>query len=175
MMAMLASNVNTTTDYSVGKYFKMTADIDLNPGMTVNDATTAAHEWMPIGKSSPVFKGTFDGGGFAVKGMYLKDRAGLTYYGLFGSITNATIKNLGVTGSFVNNKNPSGGAAGMIGFAYLSTVESCYNTAKINGYMSVGGVMGVSSGVTVKNCYNTGEINGTMDYIGVLWVKAVIL
>jgi hypothetical protein len=165
-LAMLASNVNTTTDYSVGKYFKMTADIDLNPGITVNDATTAAHEWTPIGKSSPVFKGTFDGGGFAVKGMYLKDKAGSIYYGLFGSTTNATIKNLGVTDSFVNIKNSSGGAAGIIGFAWFSTVESCYNTAKINGYMSVGGVVGVGSVVTVKNCYNTGEISGTMDYIG---------
>jgi uncharacterized repeat protein (TIGR02543 family) len=166
-LAMLASNVNTTTGYGIGIYFKMTADIDLNPGIAVTDATTTAKEWTPIGNYYNKFKGTFDGGGFAVKGMYLKDITGLYYYGLFGYSTNATIKNLGVTDSFVNtNKDSSSGAAGIICFAYFSTVENCYNTAKINGYASVGGVAGVSSGSTVKNCYNTGEISCKDVYVG---------
>ncbi|QOX65732.1 hypothetical protein FRZ06_21465 [Anoxybacterium hadale] len=166
-LAMLASNVNTTTDYSVDKHFKMTADIDLNPSIAVIDATTTAKEWTPIGKNLKEFKGTFDGGGFAVKGMYLKDIVGENYRGgLFGKITNSIIKNLGVTNSFVNIINPTYGVAGIICFADYSTVESCYNTAKINGYASVGGVVGTSSGSTVKNCYNTGEISGTDTYVG---------
>ena len=42
------------------------------------------------------------------------------------------------------------------------TVENCYNTGKVSGEGSVGGVVGEnSSGIgTVTNCYNTGTVSG---------------
>ena len=66
-LAYLAQQVNTGTDFSLGKYFRLTADIDLS-----------SHDWTPIGQIDPAtgfpkaggfFAGTFDGAGHTISGL----------------------------------------------------------------------------------------------------------
>lgn len=82
-LAYLAQKVNSDDERYSGKYFKLTADIDLG-----------GHDWTPIGVfkdlmavTDPLekyFGGTFDGGGHVVSGMrivsdnYEPDRGGAT-------------------------------------------------------------------------------------------------
>jgi len=94
-LAFLASNVNNGNDYE-GKYFKLNCDIDLN-----------YIEWTPIGNGINSFSGIFDGDGHTI--YHLKIVSGATFEakissviydhyttGLFGSVSNATIKNTNI-------------------------------------------------------------------------------
>ena len=94
-LAFLASDVNSGNNYE-GKYFKLNCDIDLN-----------YIEWTPIGNGINSFSGVFDGDGHTI--YHLKIVSGATFEakissvmynqyttGLFGSISNATIKNTNI-------------------------------------------------------------------------------
>ena len=51
---------------------------------------------------------------------------------------------------------------GVIGTAYRSTVERCYNTGYVSGYYNyayVGGVVGCLQGSSLKNSYNVGRVD----------------
>ncbi|MEM1485513.1 carboxypeptidase regulatory-like domain-containing protein [Oscillospiraceae bacterium PP1C4] len=151
-LAMLSANVNTGYSYSSGKYFKLTADIVLNETL---DGSPKA--WTPIGLSINKFQGTFDGGGHTVKGVYINNAA-LSYIGLFGFITGATVKNVGVIESSITGNECVGG---VVGATFNSTVQNCYSTTTILGTRLVGGVAGqAANNSTVQNCYNTGTVSG---------------
>ncbi len=152
-LAYLAKLVNGGTDMS-GVTFTLTADIDLS-----------GHEWVAIGyytSSSDYnyFKGTFDGGGYEVSGLYI-NQPSTNYQGLFGVVSAATIKNLGVSG----NVTGAVYVGGVVGRCYSSTVENCYNVGSVTGENYVGGVVGYNFASAynslVNKCYNTGSIAGT--------------
>jgi hypothetical protein len=131
-MAELATNVNGGQDYS-GKYFRLTRDLT-----GASDTVTTV-----VGNSDTrYFRGIFDGDGheIAVKNT-----------GIFGSISGATIKNLGVSGNRVG---------GICGSGYDgSTITNCYNTGNISS--SSGGICGSGTNITITNCYNTGNISSS--------------
>ncbi len=143
-----ATNVDCGDNYS-GSYFELTSNIDLGG---------ESNEFTPIGSSwSSSFKGTFDGGGYEVSGLYINQESSY-YQGLFGITCYATIKNLGVSGSVSGYAS----VGGVIGYAENTIVENCYNTASITGSSEyVGGIIGKNVVSTVINCYNTGAIEGT--------------
>ena len=164
-MADQIANQSTTFD---GKFFKLQNDIDL--GGTA---------WAPIGIPDSHFKGTFDGDGYTISGLYIpatnpaqKNRS----EGLFGEVgQNGTIKNLGVEiasgGIHIcapNNSEPTlslnaGGIAGRV--QNSSTIENCYVTGggiywdgDLDGVDAhMGGIAGRSDG-TIENCYATIDI-----------------
>ncbi len=83
-LAYLASDVLSGFSY-YEKYFRQTENIDLSD-----------HLWMPIGGLLSAnyvrsFSGIYDGNGHTISNVYC---ARSDYNGLFGSISNATIKNL---------------------------------------------------------------------------------
>ena len=95
------------------------------------------NNWEPIGNSTNVFSGTFDGNGKIIDGVNLNE--GENNLGLFGVINNARILNLGVitnitlsetktNGVFVPNSNVNVG--GIVGEARYSTISGCYS--KVN-------------------------------------------
>ncbi|WP_348982858.1 cell wall-binding repeat-containing protein [Desulfosporosinus sp. Sb-LF] len=155
---MLAANVNAGGNYSQGKFFKLTADIVLN-----NALTGSPKAWTPIGvyalnDSSRAFKGSFNGGGHTIKGVYISNS--LDNQGLFGYISGATVKNVGVIDGSISGKIYVGG---IVGCSTGSSVENCYNTSPVAGIGYVGGVVGGgNTGNLVKNCYNTGAVTGTI-------------
>lgn len=128
-----------------GLTFIMTNDIDLGG---------EEKPWTPIGPATAqtIFKGTFDGKGFKISGLYIN--ASDSYQGLFGYVAaGGTVKKVGVSGT-VSGADNVGGVAG----ANAGTIENCYSTCTItsNGD-SVGGIVGNNAG-TIENCYNTGNI-----------------
>ncbi len=78
---------NVTTDGNVNINAKLVCDIELT-----NKADNIS--WIPIGKISNIYNGTFDGDNYTINGLYI-DNSTADYQGLFGVIgSNATIKNL---------------------------------------------------------------------------------
>lgn len=95
-LAKLARDVNNgnTSQAFLGKYFKLTADIDLSDGI-----------WMPIGKyynkgygngDNRLFFGKFDGNGHVIKNMHIQweGTEAWSAWGLFSTLQGASSTNL---------------------------------------------------------------------------------
>lgn len=95
-LAKLARDVNNgnTPQAFLGKYFKLTADIDLSDGI-----------WMPIGKyynygnvNNRLFFGKFDGNGHVIKNMHIQwedaDDNAKSVWGLFSTLQGESSTNL---------------------------------------------------------------------------------
>lgn len=133
----------------------LTQNIDLSG---VCGADTGS--WTPIGSNANPYRGTFDGGSFAVSSLYCQ-KPGASYAGLFASNA-GTIKNLGVAGGSVSAGNYAGGLCGI----NKGTITGCYSTASVSGDKYTGGICGSNdNGATVSVCYNTGEVSGGK-YVG---------
>ena len=78
--------------------------------------------------------------------------------GIAGNISGATsvIERSGNTGDISSTIKRTGGIAGVVS----GTVKSCFNTGKINGIYSTGGIAGsiASSSTKITDCYNWGNI-----------------
>lgn len=92
-LAKLARDVNNGNTFR-GKYFKLTADIDLSGGI-----------WMPIGKyynygngNNRLFFGKFDGNGHVIKNMHIQwedaDDNAKSVWGLFSTLQGESSTNL---------------------------------------------------------------------------------
>lgn len=86
-------NVNGGNTYE-GKYILLAADIDLKG--------SEEKQWTPIGNRTNQFKGTFDGDGHKITGLYINNSS--DYMGLFGYVgEGSTVKNLSVDGTVTAN------------------------------------------------------------------------
>ncbi len=145
------------TNDTTGKYFELTADIDMSDTYGADKGDEGGKSWTPIGDvfSSKPFKGTFDGKGHTIKGLYIGDSL---YGGLFEGIgEGGTVKNLSVSGSIDGGTVDIGGIAGL----NSGTIENCYSDVDINGSCSIGGIAGLNDKGTIKGCYNTGNITSS--------------
>ena len=131
----------------------LTADIIINENVldangNLTESTDDLLVWVPMIS----FSGTFDGQGHTVSGIQ----------GLQGLISynEGTIKNVGVTNSYIKGYN----VGGICGENY-GTISNCYNTGNVNGIDFVGGVCGRNGG-TISDCYNSGNVSGTGIYVG---------
>lgn len=83
---------------------RLTADINLN-GDDEN-------QWTPIGTSTHMYSGTFDGQGFTIKNLYYKNNQD-EGVGLFGHATApTTIMNVRVEGTIDNSSDGAGAGSG---------------------------------------------------------------
>ena len=169
----------------------LTNDIVINSGTFDADGhyTPAAGETVsgmnPIGSETQPYTGTFDGGGYTIRGLRVSKR---NYYnsngggfdegnhaGLFGKLSGATVKNLTVTG-YVDGRFYVGGIAGYADdttkllncrnecivvsgqstYPYASDPESAIRYA--------GGIVGYNAG-SVTACCNAGTVTG-IDSVG---------
>ena len=183
-LAKLARDVNNGNSFE-GVYFVQKISIMLNNTNVENwtDKLTTINKWIPIGKSSDkIFRGNYDGGGFAINGMYIE--AGSDASGLFGYTADGSISNISIEDSLVLGSEFVGGIAGFNasiitgcdlsetssikgtkhvgGIAGYSKyiVNNCYNKAIIDGVENVGGIVGYSDNV-IMNCSNVGKILGS--------------
>ncbi len=142
-------------------YLKLMNDLDLS---AYGAGYNSGKGWVPIGNVTNRFKGTFDGNGKVITGLYINDNT-TDYMGLFGYVAMGTIQNLGVVGGSVTGNNYVGGVAG--GISSSITVTNCYATGAVNGNNNnVGGVVGGVYNSTVTNCYATGTVNGSNNNVG---------
>lgn len=146
--AYLSSSVSSATGTNVysGKYFKLTTDIDLD-----NKA------WTPIGTSTKVFYGNFDGNNHTI--------SNLSASSLFGIISNDTIANLTVGGLYTG----TGSIVGIISTATNSYIKNCINQRSLSQTVSNATTSYYCSGICAKattciidNCINNGTINSSI-------------
>ena len=159
-----AVNSGETTTNAV-----LTADIDLT-GVT----------WTPIGNSTTKYSGTFDGQGHAITGFSYTTTSG-GGHGLFGYVSNATIKDFSISGTLTSTGGTDGSTyIGTIGAAegttvIISGIRSSLNINVSNCKTHTGGILGstVTSGnpVLVESC----EYNGTLTHSGTGDCQAGIL
>jgi len=141
-LAGFAKLVNDSNDFK-GKTVNLGASIDLKK-----------KDWTPIGKGlSTEFKGTFDGKGFVVSGLYMK--GDLNGHGLFGR-NNGTIKNLGITDSYVSGDWVMGGLAGSNDDA--GSIDNCYFSGTLELKREYGGgLVGINKG-SITNSYSADKV-----------------
>ena len=130
-------------------------------------AAYSTSNWAPIGGfysgSYKFFEGVFDGCGNTVSGLYLDSSNGRR--GLFGFASNAEIRNLGVTDSFITASQTAGAVAA---YCYNCMITNCYNSGTVDSVAGQnGGVIGkIGGNFTVSECYNTGTVSCTDDSNG---------
>jgi hypothetical protein len=172
-----------------GKYFRLSADIDLS---TFIDETWQTAGWLPVGTGVSAFSGHLDGAGHQITGLRIS-RTTTDYVGLFGSVS-GTVTRLGVvtaadvgvrgrsyvgalagsatgriTNCFVNGvargATHVGALAGRIG----ATVSDCYATGSVTGNANTGGLAGsLTSAAKVSNCYAAVTVNASGSSAGSL-------
>lgn len=142
---------------------------DINKNGIVEEIKTelmTGEGFVPIGNNSDEpFKGTFDGQGYEIQNVYINTEN--LSVGFLGYAENATIINLGISGSITNryDENTQKGAGGLVGVGKKCIIKNCYNKCEVNctseTYLErnyAGGIIGESDGCIIMLCYNTGDI-----------------
>lgn len=172
------TKVDATLKIFYGKTVHITADIDLNPGWTLdeNNPTKPTNVWLNQPYHS--FTGMIDGHGYTISGIWYDCSTNASnHVGIFGNLKGGTeekpvgAKNLAIVNSYVNS-NGNGTFGGLFGgvpasesvlnhtgyylleniYVDILTVSS-YATANAGYYM--GGLIGYVTDkqtVTIKNC-----------------------
>ena len=175
-LAGLAQLVNGGNTFE-GKTITLANDIVLNKGVLkengeLNGDGSNFKQWTSIGEGYQIigedlfffqFKGTFDGNGHTVSGIYI-NKENADNQGLFGEVGDGgVITNVRVEDSYLDVDYSVGGIVG----ENYGTVSNCSNSGTVIGvanHVSVGGIVG-NNGGTVSNCSNSGAVTGTADYI----------
>lgn len=140
-----------------GVYFKLMADIDLTEFL---EEENPLQGWQPIGTSSTPFKGTLDGNGKRISGLWIK-RPDNSDIGLFGVVSNATIMKLNVIAINIKGNNNVGGFCG----SGTGKISDCVVDGILSGGASVGGYIGKGT-FSISNCESYVEVSGGGNYIG---------
>lgn len=144
---------------NLSDHYVLTDDIDCSDTKNWNNG--AGFKAIGFEGSAP-FTGTFDGGTYVIRGLYInrpngdsRDYSALFGYALGARIVNAKLEDVDIIG----HENVAGLVADMEG----STIEDSYvkgsivYIANISGG-SVGGLVGYTRAVTIKNSYFIGSV-----------------
>lgn len=150
------------------KYFKLTNNINLSKV----DSSGNFVLWKPIGTSTYPFSGHFDGCGYEISGMRIKDfYSSSGAQGFFGCVyvkteNSVSIENVKISGSISTTASINAekvGIGGLIGFMdglydiQISKVSMNVNINTPNS-LNVGGLIGIGSGGQYDQCMNQANI-----------------
>ncbi len=154
-------NVNSGTSYA-GKTVKLTADLDLS----------SEANWKPIGNVAAypgqAFRGVFDGNGKTISNLTSNDEtANWSCAGLFGSISNGTIKDLTLTNVDIQSYHYAAGIVAYKGDDTNVSIQNCkviggtikstpelLSSGKYDNGDKAGGIMGYATAPsTIDNCW----------------------
>ncbi|MCI6820992.1 MAG: leucine-rich repeat domain-containing protein [Clostridiales bacterium] len=131
---------------------RLGSDIDLG-GLTEEGYGIAGFRW----KNMHGFRGTFDGSGHKITGVYMDTGADNT--GFFGSAgSNCTIKDLTIEGS-ISGGDRTGGIVGST--SKRTVIENCTFRGTVSGGSkegSVGGIIGYARQTEVTGCSSYGKV-----------------
>ncbi|MBN2139076.1 MAG: hypothetical protein JW720_14810, partial [Sedimentisphaerales bacterium] len=142
-----------------GRHFLLTADLDMN-GVAMT----------PVGNSSTMFTGIFDGNGHIIRNVDINTPSKY-YVGLFGYVGSYVhIRNVGIEDAAISGRDYVGGLVGSDDGpeGYSGCISDCYVTGSITGDDYVGGIIGLSGGSYVLRCYATVVVDGHT-YVGGLF------
>ena len=125
--------------------------------------------WSPIGNSSKLFMGIFEGNGHVISNLYI-NRPSSYYIGLFSQINHAQIHQVGLTGPLMSLVG-SNYVGALVGKAHNNNIISAsYNTGSVTAtYSDVGGLVGsINEGNQITASYNTGSVAGKSDVGGLV-------
>ena len=134
-LAGLAEVVNGGNTMA-GKTIYLDADLDL-----------AGHEWTSIGQDAmgaPTFSGTFDGQNHYIANLTSR-KTDYARHGLFGDISDATLKNVNLLNADVYSANGFLVEGILADWADNSTVQNCYTSGRVEsaaGNKLLGGLIG---------------------------------
>jgi hypothetical protein len=162
-LAQLATFVNAGDASYNSKCYKLENDIDLSDYQSGTG-------WTPIGKfitndNNQPFKGFFDGDNHKIYGLKIINNAAFDDAGLFGFVSDCTIKNIGIENANIESYNETSCAGGIASLCVRSNITHCYfkgditNTATMN-ISYVGGIAGYGNESHFSNCCSSGTING---------------
>lgn len=149
-------DADTVAVNTAGKYYKLTADIEVT-NLTIGQ-NVAAEALSTAGNGEKVphavpFEGTFDGNFHTITYTY-NILYGLG--GLFSFIDNATVKNLTVAGTA---ENPSVIFGSVAAIARNSVIENCISKVNVSGGKQMtAGVVAFLEDSTLRNVENHGNI-----------------
>ena len=169
------ANLLYSNTHWVGKYFKQTADIDMN-GYTFSTG---------IGTIATPFKGSYNGGGYSINNLTINGGTS-SNMGLFGYVGNDTTTNVFENINLINcNISGNTSCGGLIGLNNSnSEIKNCSVKGQVTASYTPGGLIGrVNTGnivngtivtlfnIGISNCYSTctiksTTINTTTAYIG---------
>ncbi len=134
-----------------GLNFKQTANLNLS----------SYSKWTPIGKTSFIFGGNYDGDGFSISNVNVE---GTGRTALFGYINGSTLKNIVLSNAQVNA--PSGSStsyfAGLAAYVTDSSIQNCsVLNSTVSGYSYVGGIAAYATTSSIIDCIVSGSVSAT--------------
>lgn len=151
--------------------YTLAENIDLTPhfqnlsGMWATDTNSPIGAgFSPIGASGAPFKGTLNGDGHTINGLYINRSSGGDA-GLFGVVgTGGAVRDLGIAGGSVFGRGANvGGLAG----SNAGTISDSFSTVGVTGGNNTGGMAGVNAG-NMTNVYATGVVRGATNVGGLV-------
>jgi hypothetical protein len=103
----------------------------------------------PIGTDSAPFTGTYDGGGWVIRNLEIKD-ASMDYVGLFGVIDGGTVTGVELANVVLEGGEYAGGIAGNIENA---TISSVFVEGSITAEERSGGLVGLVAASTIQGSF----------------------
>lgn len=143
-LKVLADLVNSGNTAYNGASYKLTANLDLS---TICGSEKG--NWTPIGNSSYSFRGSLDGNGKTISGLYI-DARNSDYQGLFGYLSGDSCKIKDLTLTQVN----------VIGDEYVGSIAGYVSGAGITGCTVSGQVSGNKSCGAIAGYVSSGNVSG---------------
>jgi hypothetical protein len=151
-LAYLAKQVNMGN--YIGSSLRLSNNIDL-----------AGKEWTPIGNERFPFQAFLHGNGATMTIRNLTIHSPEDNQGLFGTVLNASLRDLALVDADVQGKDNVGGLMGVFNYGGIS---QCSVSGRIKGRYSVGGLIGVGTNFKCEHSVFRGNVSGHENIGGII-------
>lgn len=160
--------VNDENETFEGETIVLDANLEINSSETIAKCKTgdagSAKIWSPIGNATTPFKGTFDGAGHSITGLYVNSSA--DYTGFFGFTIDCTVENLRLLKSYFTTTNKYLGSVSACGDGIFKNI---YSEVDMNSTSDIiGGIIGcltdgnkATTNTLIEHCWYNGTITQT--------------
>lgn len=123
-------------------------------------------DWEPIGTENYPFTGSFDGGGYEIRGFHAPKKVEIPNFGFFGSVRNACLRGMVFRDPILEPQVPER-SLGIVSFTAVissmvrsSLIEDCgvFGGRVSPSDGSCGGLFAGASHSIIRNCFNSAEV-----------------
>lgn len=131
-------------------HYIQTADIDATESTLIPSDQGDDHGWLPIGRGSTQFTGSYNGQDFRILNLYM-NRPTHEFNGLFGYIVGGKVQKVHLENATILGGHYAGVLSGV---AHANSIIShCSATGTVSGTYNVGGLIGFSNDSTIMNSF----------------------